>query len=173
MDSGILTIDSVVLLTYFIVAFMIGSYGKQVYNNCPMGEDKLKEVGGGKSTAIASITMNSFSMILLLACYFNLKFPNTGPFDVISKNVNGNMLGKALGYGTVLLLGLSLSITVISEFESVKTASLCDVTVPTTKAEIDAFRSAADNLNRMYGIVVMFILAGIYSGVLIFKEIFM
>jgi hypothetical protein len=170
MDWTTISSHWAILSIYFIVAFLVILYGVQVFDRCPMEKEELEKLGGGKSTAIAAGVMNILGLLLIIYVIVKIGNYSSGPYNMLLSAIGGAKCEKIAGYITIVVLLIALILTVISEFASVETSSTCKLITAQTQEQIDDFRSASDNLNRMYGIVVIFMICGLLGSASMVKD---
>jgi hypothetical protein len=158
------------VISYFVVAYIIGVFGVQVFNKCPLDATELEFLGGGKSTATASLTLNSISIVCLAACWIMVRCMDCSPIDLFSEVYKKSDVGKALSVFTIIILLAAVIVTAVAEFNGASIASQCKLIPTSTQEEIDDFRSASDTLNRVYGVVIIAIIFAFFGLVYVIKE---
>ena len=163
------------VLVYFIIAFIIGVSGIKVFEQCPVTNDKLAFIGGGRATATTSVIVNAILVALIIGAQVYTRSGFSESYvSFVGTTFDSGLIGKVIAAAISILAVISLITTVAAEFMGLETANQCNkvMNVPEMlmSDQHKSFVEAYTALNRVYGLMLLVLVS---LGVLIVSAIMM
>jgi hypothetical protein len=175
-------ISWIALLAFVIVSFLLSASSYTVYDNCPQSPKEEMELNQPALT-LSTLIATTLGLVMTIACFlYTCREKGVFPsfVDILSgngKGVVGSIMGViqgpsnwyvAAGVATAFMLLLALILTVATELSGLEAMRECKVMTATSKEQIDKYIEAANMMNRLHGIVMLFVAcAAIYLVYLI------